>query len=155
MKLTKELASKVANGLHVGRYEMYAEPPAEGDEALQEWVDALGKLADEHNLDMLFALAEFVEDFLHADVQHYEVEDFVQRTFKGSGHAKGEVLKTFAEHHEFDLGKLWNRLDKSDGMSCFNWDDYANGRSSLVNGLAFVEVATTGTADTVYLFEED
>jgi hypothetical protein len=155
VKFTKDLASKVIGGLVYGSFEQYADEPAEGDEALQEWVDELASLKGKHGPDMVTALAEFVEDYMHEDVQPHEVEDFAQRTFKGSGHAKGEVLKAFAEHHEFDLGKLWDRLDKSGGVDYFDWDGYADGGSILVNGLAFIEAPTTGRADTVYLFEGD
>lgn len=155
MKLTKELASRVITGLNYGNYEMHADEPADGDETLQEWVDALGGLSEEHGPDMVIALAEFVEDCMSAHVLAHEVASFTERTFKWSGRAKGAVLKAYALHDEFDLGDLWSMLDKSGGMDCFNWDEFADSGSSWVNDLHFIEVPTTGSADTVYLFQED
>jgi hypothetical protein len=155
VKLTKELAIKVINGLLYEGYEVDAEEPAEGDEDLQDWVDALGELNEKHGPDMVIALADFAEDHLSEHVNVHEVDDFAQRTFKGSGHEKGAILKEYAEHDEFDLGKLWNMLDKSGGMDSFNWNDYAESGSSWVNHLYFIDAAATGTADTIYLFEED
>lgn len=154
-KLTKELAIKVINGLLYNGYEMHTEEPADGDEDLQEWVNVLGELSDEHGPDMVIALAEFVEDAQHEHVNVHEVEDFAERAFKGSGREKGAVLKAYAEHDEFDLGKLWEMLNKSGGMDSFNWDDFADSGSSWVNDLIFIEAPTTGSADTVYLFQED
>jgi hypothetical protein len=154
-KLTKKLAVEVINGLLYSGYEIDAEEPAEGDEDLQDWVNALGELNEKHGPDMVIALADFVEDHLSEHVNVHEVEGFAERTFKGSGHEKGAVLKAHAEHDEFDLGKLWEVLDESGGMDSFNWDDFAESGSPWVNHLVFIEAATTGSADTVYLFEED
>lgn len=155
MKLTKELAIKVINGLLYGNYEVDADEAAEGDEDLQDWINEIADLKDEHGPDMVIALAEFADDYLHTAIRSHEVDDFARRTFKGSGHEKGAILKEYAEHDEFDLGKLWNMLDKSGGMDSFNWDDYAESGSSWVNHLFFIEQPATGTADTIYLFEED
>ena len=155
MKLTKELATQVINGLLYEGYEIDAEEPARGDEDFQDWVNALGELSEKHGPDMVIALADFVEDHLSEHVNVHEVEDFAERIFKGSGHEKGAILKAHAEHDEFDLGKLWDMLDKSGGMDSFNWDDYAESGSSWVNHLFFIEQPATGTADTIYLFEED
>lgn len=155
VKLTKELATKVINGLLYGGYETSADEPAEGDEDLQQWVDALGGLSDENGPDMVLALAEFAEDAMQAHVDVNEAKDFAERAFKGSGHQKGEILKAYAKQSEFDLGDLWNTLDKSGGMDSFDWDGYANSGSSWVNHMFFIETPTTGTADTIYLFEED
>lgn len=155
MKLTKELATKVINGLLYEGYEVDADEPAEGDEDLQDWVNALGELSEKHGPDMVISLADFAENHLSEHVNVHEVDDFALRAFKGSGHEKGAVLKAHAEHDEFDLGKLWDMLDKSGGMDSFNWDEYAESGSSWVNHLSFIEAPTTGTADSVYLFEED
>jgi hypothetical protein len=153
-ELTKDLASKVVNGLYGGQYEVYADNPADGDEDLQQWVDALGDLADKHSLDMVTALADFVEA-MSEHVNVHEVERFFERTFRGSGHEKGAILKAHAEHEEFSLGKLWEMLNKSGGMDSFNWNDFADSGSPWVSDLVFIEVPTTGSADTIYLFQED
>lgn len=155
MKLTKELAIKVINGLLHENYEVNADEPAEGDEDLQDWVDALGGLSEKNGPDMVIALADFVEGYLSEHVDAREVKDFAERTFEGSGHRKGAILKAYAERDKFGLGDLWDMLDKSGGMDSFDWDDYVESGSSWVNHLAFVEVSTTGTADTVYLFKGD
>lgn len=155
VKLTKELATKVINGLLYNGYEVAAEEAAEGDECLQDWIDALGSLSDEHGPDMVIALAKFVEDVINEHVNVHQVEEFATRAFKGSGREKGSVLKAHAEHDAFDLGELWGVLERTGSMESFDWGGYAGSGSFGVNHLHFVEVPATGTADTVYLFEED
>ncbi|MFE0472643.1 hypothetical protein ACFW2V_13610 [Streptomyces sp. NPDC058947] len=153
-KLTKDLASKVVNGLYSGRYTRYAEESAEGDDDFQQWVDVLGELADDHSLDMVIATAEFVEA-MDAQVAGHEVQDFVQEHFRASGHSKGDVLKSYAEHEDFNLGRLYDLLEKSGGMDSFNWDDFAESGSSWVTDLFFIEAPATGSNPTIYLFQED
>jgi hypothetical protein len=153
--LSKKLASDILTGLMNGTYEAEADEPALGGEDFQDWINEIADLKDEHGPDMVVALAEFAESWLHTVIRSHEVDDFAEQHFKGSGHSKGEVLKNYARQDDFGLGKLWAMLDESDGMDCFNWDDYADSNSGLVNGLAFIGQPATGNADTMYLFVED
>lgn len=153
MNLTKELARKVINGLEYGSYEQYADDPAEGDDDLQEWVDEIADLHEKYGYSLVTALAEFIEDAQSDHVTSHEVEEYVERHFKGSGRSKGEVLAAHAEGDDFDLGQLWGLLYRSGGMDAFDWNAFADSSSHWLADLIFIEVPTTGGENTVYLFQ--
>src|SRR5688572_422372 len=123
MQLTKELVSEILTGLEYGPFEANADEDnwAKGDEDFQDMVNAVAKLADEHSPYMAVALAEYIEDYAHDHVTAHEIEDYIKDHYRQSSHSKGELLQSYAQGDEFDLGRLWNALDESGGMNHFDW----------------------------------
>lgn len=156
MNLTTDLASKILTGLHAKTFEAYADEPdwAEGDEELQEMVDALSEAVDRTGMDSVAALAEYVKQS-SAHVTADEVEDYMQEHFKGSGHRVGDVLKEYAENSDMGpLHELFEGLDKAGAVDWFDWEGYADSGQGSVTDLHFLVMPTTGTGDRVFLFED-
>lgn len=156
MQLKRDMVSEILTGLEYGPFEADADEDnwAKGDEDFQEMVNTVAKLANEHGPYMVVALAEYIEDYAHDHVTADEIEEYVERHYRWSGRSKGALLQSYAQNNEFDLGRLWNALDESGGMDYFDWEGFTRSGSSWVNDMHFIEVSTTGNADSVYLFEE-
>lgn len=157
-QLTEELASKVLTGLTYGPYDPLSDDPAEGDEALQEWIYQISEVvlrhAGEDGKSLVSAVAAFAKA-QSAHVTSHQLDDYIQEHYRGAGFDVGEVLKGYADNDEVgDLGKLYTRLDESDGVDFFDWKGYANSGARPMSGLQFILVPTTGDAHSVFLFSE-
>lgn len=154
MKLTKDLASNILTGLNNDTLKWDADEPAEGDDDLQEWVDAIADVADEHGYNMISALAQYVSD-RSEDVQAFELGSFITEHYKISGYRVGDVLKDHAQNAEYgDLCDLFTALDNAGAVDWFDWDGYADSRETPLDGLNFIVVPATGTSKSVFLFED-
>ena len=158
MKLTKELASKVLTGLMTGDYEANADQPAEGDEALQGWVDVISETVNEggeNGAGLVTATAQFVHnqsDHVTAD----EFQDYLREHYRTADFTIGAALQEYASADEVgDLGKLYTELDKAGGVDYFDWLEFADSGSSYMKGIQLIVVPTTGIGvHSVYVFEE-
>ncbi|MCP9209575.1 hypothetical protein [Streptomyces cucumeris] len=155
MKFSKDLSSKILTGLTYGSFEQYADEPAEGDEDLQEMVDAVADLVGEHSEDMVAALAQYAEDSSE-DVRSHELEDFANEHYRGSGNSIGGVLQEYAQNDETgELGKLFQALKRAGAVDWFDWEEYADSNQEPLGDLNFIKVPTTGVgANAVFLFED-
>lgn len=157
MKLTEELVREILTGLHNDTFTAWADEPAKGDEAFQEWVNEIDDLIDEHSPNMVTALAEFAQN-ASEDVQSHEVDDFVMDHLRGSGSRLGEVLQEYAadcEEEADSLSGLFQALDKAGAVDWFDWNGYADSNQEPLNGLLFYVVPSTGGDDSVFLFTQN
>jgi hypothetical protein len=155
LKLDKDLAADILTGLNNKTYEPHADEPAKGDDDLQEWVDAVSEVADEHGYELVSAVTQYVKDSSE-DVRSHELSDFLQEHYTGvSGRRVGDVLQEYAQGAEgAPLGALYNALDEAGGVDWFDWAKYADSGQVPLEGLAFIVVPTTGTANNVFLFRD-
>lgn len=156
MQLTEDLTYKVLTGLTYGHFEADADEPAEGDEALQEWVNEMGKVVGqggENGKGLLSAVATFAER-QSEHVGAHELADYISETYRGAGFSIGETLREYAKNDKAgDLGKLYDALDRAGGVDSFDWAGYPDLGTSYMSGFEFVEVAVTGQdVHSVYLF---
>lgn len=155
MKLDKDLAADILTGLNNKTYESYADEPAKGDDDLQEWVDVISDVVDEHGYELVSAVTQYVKDSSD-DVRSHELNNFLQEHYTGvSGRQVGDVLQEYAQDAEgTPLGALYSALDEAGGVDWFDWARYADSNQAPLEGLTFIVVPTTGTADSVFLFRD-
>jgi hypothetical protein len=147
MKITKKLVIEIMTGLDNDTFNQHEDPPAKGDSDFQEAVDEIAALADVHSDGFVFALGDFI-DGMSAEVAIHELEDYVADHYLGSDRTAGEVLKAYAQHDDFDLGKLYAALNKADAMDEFDWNAYAKTNAGPVVDLHFYDTSN------VFLFKD-
>lgn len=152
----KNVVGEIVNGLFSGRFEADADEPAKGDEDFQEAVDTIAEILEEGEfpVEALFAAEIYLRDRSdHVEVD--EIGDYLREHLRGSGYSIGEVLEGYAAGEAgegTDLGRLYDALRAAWATDLFAWEEFAKRPVITAQGLDFVQVSTTGTAKTTFLF---
>lgn len=153
-----DVIAEILTGLENRTFEWGGhELPAKGDEEFQGAVNDIATILGRKQYNKWHLLA--AETHIRrtkASVLVSEIDDYLDETFLYADATVASTLQGWAaaDCSGGELNKLYEALDKADGVDRFDWGGYADDGMTPTNGLTFVQVPAETGENAVFLFQD-